>query len=143
MLWAAAFVALTAAAASQHATNRVHAWPSWRRLSGGASGGGWFAGSVELLAVAPLLLLPSLCPSNLHYVVSGEGREGVRQSLPLCRAPGLCMPRPSTPQARELRPGGAGAMRCTAAAAVALSAGVAALVGVCACLLFGGSVQVR
>ena len=71
---AAAVLALAALAGSQDAAHSLRAWPRWRRILGGS--GGWFAAAVELLALAPVLLLPTLCQPALHPVVSGPGGLG-------------------------------------------------------------------
>ena len=69
-LWAAATLTLTLVASIQGNTHRMRAWPDWRQLSGGGSGGdGWFAEAVELLAVVPVLVVVTLSHMALHPVV--------------------------------------------------------------------------
>jgi len=66
----AATLALAVLAAKQGATHDMHALPNWCLLSGGATSPGWFARTVQLLAVVPVLLATVACQPALHPVVS-------------------------------------------------------------------------
>lgn len=149
---AAAVLALAAVAASQGAAYHLHVWPRWRRLSGGSSG--WLAAAVELLAVVPVLLLPTLCHPALQPVVSWPGAEWMRAWHPrascacaLYSAPCGCAhsPRPARAhqQAAQLRAPGRARLRAAAGTAILCSSLLAALLAVACCALFGGDVQVR
>lgn len=155
-MWAAALLALTLRALSQGAACRLPAFPSWRHLHGGGRhGGGWFARTVELLAVMPALLVaPSCLTAAVAPLVSGAwpGLGGLDCNTLACsplRAPTLqptrpfhsCHP-PHPAQARQLRPHSAARLRGATSAALLYWAGLTTLLAVCACLLFGRSVQV-
>ena len=159
-MWAPAILSLALIAAHQHTTNRLHAWPSWRQLSGGGGGGsaGWFAATVELVAVAPVLLLPTLCHVALHpvqvgcpilrmvYFLLGSSKKEASCPAAAPRATAtehqLHLPNSCHLQRAHLRPGSAAGMRGAAGTALLYSASMAALLAVCCCALFGRAVQV-
>lgn len=61
-MWTAALLALAAISVGQSAACRLPAFPAWRALHGGGRpSGGWFARMIELLAAAPVLLVPPSC----------------------------------------------------------------------------------
>lgn len=74
-LAAAATLGLTIAAARHGSTHRLHAWPHWRAL--GALGSGAWAKTVQLAAVAPVLLVAPPCQLALHSAVCCWEQRGL------------------------------------------------------------------
>lgn len=165
-MWAAALLALAVISLGRGATCRLPAFPAWCTLHGGGKhSGSWFARMIELLAAAPVLLVaPSCLVAAAGPVVSapaGDPQLGLLNRIPQQRCfqsqhKVWCTlrqqhiaahqpnhgPQPAASQGRQLRPYSAARLRSASTAALLYCAGLAALLAVCACLLFGRSVQV-